>query len=53
MIAATERILQEDLGNLAFMQDSFEAGTLESIPLNYQERRIYHLHQAIDRSIGE
>jgi len=53
MIAATERILQEDLGNLAFMQDSFEAGTIESIPLNYQERRIYHLHEAIDRSIGE
>ena len=53
MIAATERILQEDLGNLAFMQDSFEAGTIESIPLNYQERRIYHLHETIDRSIGE
>jgi phenylpropionate dioxygenase-like ring-hydroxylating dioxygenase large terminal subunit len=53
MIAATERILQEDLGNLSFMQDSIEAGTIESIPLNYQERRIYHLHESIDRSIGE
>jgi phenylpropionate dioxygenase-like ring-hydroxylating dioxygenase large terminal subunit len=53
MFAATERILQEDLGNLTFMQNSFEAGTIESIPLNYQERRIYYLHEAIDRSIGE
>jgi phenylpropionate dioxygenase-like ring-hydroxylating dioxygenase large terminal subunit len=52
MIAATERILQEDLGNLPFMQNSIEAGAIESIPLNYQERRIYHLHEAIDRSIG-
>src|ERR1700730_16249660 len=26
MFAATERILQEDLGNLTFMQNSFEAG---------------------------
>jgi phenylpropionate dioxygenase-like ring-hydroxylating dioxygenase large terminal subunit len=52
MIAATERILKEDLDNLPFMQDSFEAGTIESIRLNYQERRIYYLHEAIDRSIG-
>lgn len=52
MIAATERVLAEDLGNLEFMQKSFEAGTLESIPLSYQERRIYYLHEAIDRSIG-
>jgi phenylpropionate dioxygenase-like ring-hydroxylating dioxygenase large terminal subunit len=53
MIAATEKILQEDLGNLAFMQKSFEAGTLERIPLNFQERRIYYLHEMIDRSIGD
>lgn len=52
IIAATERILQEDLGNLAFMQRSFEAGTLEQITLSYQERRIYYLHEEIDRSIG-
>jgi hypothetical protein len=53
MIAATEKILQEDLDNLPFMQASIEAGTIEGIRLNYQERRIYHLHEAIDRSIGE
>ena len=27
-------------------------GALESIPLSYQERRIYHLHEEIDRMIG-
>ena len=53
MIAATEKILKEDLGNLAFMQKSFEAGTIESIPLGFQERRIYYLHEMIDRSIGD
>jgi phenylpropionate dioxygenase-like ring-hydroxylating dioxygenase large terminal subunit len=53
MIAATEKILQEDLGNLAFMQKSFEAGSIETIPLSYQERRIYYLHEMIDRAIGE
>lgn len=52
IIAATEKILKEDLGNLAFMQASFEAGTIDSIPLSYQERRIYYLHEEIDRSIG-
>ena len=52
IIAATEKILKEDLGNLPFMQASFEAKTIESIPLNYQERRIYYLHEAIDRNIG-
>lgn len=52
IIAATERILKEDLGNLSFMQASFESGATGSIPLSYQERRIYYLHEAIDRSIG-
>lgn len=52
VIAATEKILEEDLGNLAFMQASYEAQTIATIPLNYQERRIYYLHEAIDRNIG-
>ncbi len=52
IIAATERILQEDLTNLSAMQTSFESGAIESIPLSYQERRIYYLHESLDRSIG-
>jgi len=53
IIAATEKILREDLGNLPFMQASFEAKTIDGIPLSYQERRIYYLHQTIDRDIGD
>ncbi|MGO9263484.1 MAG: aromatic ring-hydroxylating oxygenase subunit alpha [Candidatus Binataceae bacterium] len=53
IIAATDKILQEDLGNLAFMQASYEARTIDRIPLNYQERRIYYLHETIDRDIGD
>jgi hypothetical protein len=34
------------------MHRSVASGALESIPLNYQERRIYHLHEEIDRVIG-
>jgi phenylpropionate dioxygenase-like ring-hydroxylating dioxygenase large terminal subunit len=53
IITATDKILQEDLGNLSFMQASYEARTIERIPLNYQERRIYYLHETIDRDIGD
>jgi len=53
IMRATDRVLAEDLGNLPFMQDSFEAGTINTIPLNYQERRIYYLHEEIDRRIGD
>ncbi len=38
--------------NLAPMHRSIASGALESIPLSYQERRIYHLHEEIDRLIG-
>ena len=38
--------------NLAPMHRSVASGALESIPLNYQERRIYHLHEQVDRMIG-
>lgn len=45
-------VMNEDFMNLAPMQRSVASGALESIPLNYQERRIYHLHEEIDRVIG-
>lgn len=45
-------VMDEDFANLAPMQRSIASGALESIPLNYQERRIYHLHEEIDRQIG-
>ena len=44
--------MNEDFANLGPMHRSVSSGALESIPLSYQERRIYHLHEEIDRVIG-
>jgi nitrite reductase/ring-hydroxylating ferredoxin subunit len=51
-ITLFDGVMNEDFMNLAPMQQSISSGALESIPLNYQERRIYHLHEEIDRVIG-
>src|SRR3546814_19453783 len=45
-------VLFEDLTVLPGMQRSLDAGTITGINLNYQERRIYHVHEAIDQVIG-
>jgi hypothetical protein len=34
------------------MQRSMESPALRGMPINYQERRIWHLHEEIDRVIG-
>jgi phenylpropionate dioxygenase-like ring-hydroxylating dioxygenase large terminal subunit len=47
-----DAVMDEDFVNLAPMHRSIASGALESIPLSYQERRIYHLHEEIDRVIG-
>ena len=52
IIEANWGVFLEDLGNLPFMQRSFEAGTIDGFELGYQERRIYHQHEEIDRRIG-
>jgi phenylpropionate dioxygenase-like ring-hydroxylating dioxygenase large terminal subunit len=52
VIAALSEVLFEDLEVLPGQQRSIDAGTLESLRLGYQERRIYYLHEAIDRAIG-
>ena len=52
VIAALSEVLFEDLNVLPGEQRSINAGTLESLRLGYQERRIYYLHEAIDRAIG-
>ncbi|MEE2704024.1 MAG: aromatic ring-hydroxylating dioxygenase subunit alpha [Myxococcota bacterium] len=51
-IQVFDGVMNEDFMNLAPMQRSISSGALESIPLSYQERRIYHLHEEIDRIIG-
>ena len=47
-----ESVLFEDLKVLPGIQSSIDAGAIDSIRLGYQERRIYHVHEAIDRIIG-
>jgi phenylpropionate dioxygenase-like ring-hydroxylating dioxygenase large terminal subunit len=51
LLEVFDGVMNEDFENLAPMQRSISSGALESIPLNYQERRIYHLHEEIDRQI--
>jgi phenylpropionate dioxygenase-like ring-hydroxylating dioxygenase large terminal subunit len=50
--AMNRSVLFEDLSVLPGMQRSIDAGSLEAVRLGYQERRIYHLHESIDRMIG-
>ena len=52
LIHLFDGVMGEDFMNLEPMQRSIASGALESIPLSYQERRIYHLHEEIDRMIG-
>ena len=46
------QIMAEDERNMAPMQRSMASPALQGIPINYQERRIWHLHEEIDRVIG-
>jgi phenylpropionate dioxygenase-like ring-hydroxylating dioxygenase large terminal subunit len=47
-----ESVLFEDLVVLPGIQESIDSGALASVQLGYQERRIYALHETIDRAIG-
>ena len=52
LIEANWSVLLEDLGNLPALQRSMATGGIEGIHLGYQERRIYHEHEELDRRIG-
>jgi phenylpropionate dioxygenase-like ring-hydroxylating dioxygenase large terminal subunit len=52
LIDFNESVLFEDLAVLPGIQASIDARALESVRLSYQERRIYHVHETIDRMIG-
>ncbi len=52
MLPGFDQVMGEDFMNLAPMQRSLDSPGLRSIPLSYQERRIYHVHEQIDRAIG-
>ena len=47
-----DQIMDEDKYNMAPMWESLKSPALTGIPINYQERRIWHLHEEIDRRIG-
>ena len=46
------KVLLEDQLNLAPIQDSLDCRAFSGMLINYQERRIYWLHEEIDRLIG-
>jgi phenylpropionate dioxygenase-like ring-hydroxylating dioxygenase large terminal subunit len=48
-----DRIMEEDFANMAPMQRSLESPAIRGVPINYQERRIWHFHEQLDRMIGE
>jgi hypothetical protein len=52
MLTIFDMVLDEDTQNLKWIQKSLDSEGFTGIPLNYQERRIYHLHEQIDRVIG-
>jgi nitrite reductase/ring-hydroxylating ferredoxin subunit len=47
-----DTVLKEDMMNLAPIQASLDSGAFTGMSINYQERRIYWLHEEIDRRIG-
>jgi hypothetical protein len=49
---AFDQIMAEDFANLAPMQRSLESPAMRGMPINYQERRIWHFHEQLDRMIG-
>jgi phenylpropionate dioxygenase-like ring-hydroxylating dioxygenase large terminal subunit len=51
-ISNFERILEEDTQFAPQIQASVESAAFRGVVLNYQERRIYHWHQELDRRIG-
>lgn len=52
LVDANWMVLMEDLGNLPSMQRSMRSRSIGALNLSYQERRIYHQHEEIDRRIG-
>jgi len=51
-VANFDRILDEDLQFGPQIQESLMSPGFRGIPLSYQERRIYHWHEELDRRIG-
>ena len=52
LVAFNRSVLLEDLSVIPSIQRSIDVGALHAVRLSYQERRIHHVHEAIDRAIG-
>ena len=50
--AGFDIVMDEDYANLAPIQRSLDAAAHGGVPLNYQERRIWHFHATLDKAIG-
>jgi phenylpropionate dioxygenase-like ring-hydroxylating dioxygenase large terminal subunit len=51
-VGVFDLVLGEDTANLSGIQASMESPGFRGVPLNYQERRIYHFHEVLDRVLG-
>jgi phenylpropionate dioxygenase-like ring-hydroxylating dioxygenase large terminal subunit len=45
-------VMEEDCRNMEPMQRSLQSPAMRGVPISYQERRIWHFHEEIDRVIG-
>jgi phenylpropionate dioxygenase-like ring-hydroxylating dioxygenase large terminal subunit len=52
LLAGYDAVAQEDVQFLSGIQASLQSGAFTGIRLGYQERRIYWLHEEVDRRIG-
>lgn len=52
LVKMLDVILQEDIANLVWMQDSYDRGLIDKVQISYAERRISHFEEEIDRRIG-
>jgi phenylpropionate dioxygenase-like ring-hydroxylating dioxygenase large terminal subunit len=52
VLAGFDVIMDEDLRNMAPIQRTMKSRGARSIPLNYQERRLFHFNSFVDRAIG-
>lgn len=50
--ARLNQVLREDMEFGAYIQQAVESDGFQSVPLSYQEARIYYAHQCADQMIG-
>ena len=51
-LARFDAIMEEDTLNMEPINRSLQSPAFNGVPINYQERRIWHFHEYIDRMIG-